>query len=141
LGKGEFKTSEKIIATLRDHKDFNPDTEDLSKAEAILIFQTSRQQTWLVATGSRLYCVLDDLDKSSTRVQWSVPIEKLADNTGKLRIATRDKTERTGLLDIGERRNWLFSKKLFASESPETKIRELITHQKLSANKLSEFSV
>jgi hypothetical protein len=131
LGKVEFKTSDEIIETVRQHRDFDPQHENLDSAEAILIFQTSKQQTWLVATNLRLYCVLDDLEKSSTRVQWSIPIEKIADKNGQLKInvQTRDKTERTGLLDIGERRNWLFSKKLFASDPIERKIGDLVAHQ------------
>lgn len=134
LGKSEFKTIEEIVATLRNHRDFNPELEDLNNAEAILIFQTSSQQTWLVATSARLYCVLDDLDKSSTRVQWTIPANEIIDEGGniKINIATQEKTERTGLLEIGERRNWLFSKKLFARESIEAKIRDLITHQMLA---------
>jgi hypothetical protein len=131
LGKSEFKTSDEIIATVRQHKDFDANSENLETAEAMLIFQTSKQQTWLVVTSLRLYCVLDDLEKSSTRVQWSIPIETIADDQGqfKITIQTRDKTPRTGLLDIGDRRSWLFSKKLFASEPIEAKIRDLVTHQ------------
>lgn len=133
LGKGEFKTIREIIETVANHKDFDPQLEDLDSAEAMLIFQTSKQQTWLVATGFRLYCVLDDLDKSSTRVQWTIPADKIADNDNLIiEMTTREKTDRTGLLDISERRNWLFSKKLFASEPIEDKIRELLTRQMLT---------
>ena len=103
LGRGEFKTADQIIEVVREHSAFDPQREDAAEAEALLIFQTSKQQTWLVATRARLYCVLDDLGKSFTRVQWTMPAEELvSDGEVTVGISTRDKTERTGRLDIGE---------------------------------------
>ena len=130
LGRGEFKTADQIIEVVREHSAFNPQREDAAEAEALLIFQTSKQQTWLVATKARLYCVLDDLGKSFTRVQWTMPAEELvSDGEVTVGISTRDKTERTGRLDIGEHRGWLFSKKLFTSEPIEARVRDLIARK------------
>jgi hypothetical protein len=41
-------------------------------------------------------------------------------------ISTRDKTDRTGLLDIGTHRGWLFSKKLFTARTIEEELREML---------------
>lgn len=137
LGRDEFKTADQIIEIVAKSPFFDPQREDTAHAEALLIFQTSKQQTWLVATQAQLYCVLDDLGKSFTRVQWAVPKEKLvADGKITVPISTSDKTEKTGRLNIGERRNWLFSKKLFTSEPIESSVRSLIAHQMLSEENL-----
>src|SRR5438270_12682810 len=107
LGKSEFKTAEEIIAAVRNYKDFDTEVENITTAEALLIFQTSTQQTWLVATNARLYCVLDDINKSFTRAQWAIPKDQLVAN-GEVTasISTHDRSIRTGLLDIGPRHNW-----------------------------------
>ena len=127
LGRDEFKSPDEIIELIRQYRGFDPEQEDISHAEALLIFQTSKQQTWLVATSVRLYCVLDDLKKSFTRAQWSYSKDTLVSNTEvTVRISARNKTEKTGLVDIGEHRNWLYSRKLFANEPIENRIRDLI---------------
>ncbi|HEY0349654.1 MAG TPA: hypothetical protein VGC60_16010 [Pyrinomonadaceae bacterium] len=134
LGTDEFKSPEEIIELIRTSDQFDAPQEDTAGAEALLIFQTSKQQTWLVATRARLYCVLDDLNKSFTRVQWTTPADKLvAGDQIAVEISTSDKTERTGRLNIGERRNWLFSKKLFPTEGPEARVKEMITRQMTAA--------
>jgi len=131
LGRDDFKSETEILQIIQQSEEFAPQREDIENAEALLIFQTSTQQTWLVATNRRLYCVLDDLSKSFTRVQWSMPAEMLVRN-GEVTIPivtherSRGRTDRSGLVDIGERRNWLFSKKLFTTDRIEEKIDELI---------------
>lgn len=133
LGRGEFKSAADIVRIIQESPNFEPGREDVQRAEPLLIFQTSKQQTWLVATNERLYCVLDDLSKSFTRVQWSLPKEKLVvQGEVTVNIGTRDHTQRTGLLDIGERRSWLYSKKLFTRQSIEALVRNLIRNQMLS---------
>src|SRR4051794_36672251 len=75
----------------------------------LLIFSTSKQHTWLVVTEKLLICVLDDIRKDVPRVQWGMPI----DTARTAQIDARLKTERTGTLDIGERKRWLYSTRLF----------------------------
>jgi len=134
LGTDEFKSPEEIVELIRTSAECDSQQEDIASAEALLIFQTSKQQTWLVATRSRLYCVIDDLNKSFTRVQWAISADTLvAGDTLAVEITTRSRSGRTGLLNIGPRRNWLFSKKLFPLEGPETKVKELIQRQMMTA--------
>jgi hypothetical protein len=126
LGSSDFKSADEIIRLVAEYPSILPQ-EDLTGAEALLIFQTSKQQTWFVAGTRGLYCVLDDLNKSFTRVQWMIPFDRLITDGKKiLSLATHDYTERTGLLDIGDRHNWLFSKKLFTNEDIKTSINKLI---------------
>jgi hypothetical protein len=125
LGKGEFKTPQEIVRLVRTSRDY--DHAERESEEPLLIFQTSKQQTWLVATAEKLYCVLDDVNRGFTRVQWWVPRSNLVSD-GKLiaRIETGNKTDRTGLLDIGKHRGWLYSKKLFTTEPVEVQVHRLI---------------
>jgi hypothetical protein len=44
----------------------------------LLIFSTSRQHTWLVATTKSLACVLDDVRREDPRIQWTMPIGEAA---------------------------------------------------------------
>src|SRR5260221_14496595 len=63
----------------------------------LLIFSTSKQHTWLVATARSLVCVLDDVRKEVPRIQWSMPIEE----TRGAPIRAGSYSDRRGLLDIG----------------------------------------
>jgi pimeloyl-ACP methyl ester carboxylesterase len=127
LGRGGFKSPTEICNTLSESSVFDKNHEDIATAKPLLIFQTTQQQTWLVATKARLYCVLDDLPRSFTHVQWSIPASDLIENgIVKIEILTQSKNERTGLVSIGARRNWLYSKKLFVSRRIENQIKDLI---------------
>jgi hypothetical protein len=130
LGRGEFKSPSEVIQTVRESPDFDPQNENLTSAEALLIFQTPKQQTRLVAKGARLYCALDDLRRSFRPVRWSLAAKELMrDGNFAITISARDSNERTGLLNIGDRRNWLFTKKLFKSRSIEDEVKDLMRRQ------------
>jgi hypothetical protein len=134
FGRGSFKSAEEIIGLVARHDSFDRTREDAASAGALVIFQTSKQQTWLIATRAHLYCVLDDLNKAFTRVQWTMPAETIvASGNVIVPISTLDKTEKTGLLTIGDRRRWLYTKRLFAPEGIEARIRSLISTHMLNA--------
>ncbi|HKV23157.1 MAG TPA: hypothetical protein VJN93_01070 [Candidatus Acidoferrum sp.] len=133
LGRGEFKSPSEIIQTVRESPDFDSQRENLANAEPLLLFQTSKQQTWLVATAARLYCVLDDLRRSFPPVRWSINKDNLvAAGQVTVNISARDSNDRTGLLNIGPRSNWLYSKKLFTAKSIEDEVKGLISRRMLS---------
>ena len=75
-----------------------------------------------------LYCILDDVRKKHPHINWSMPKSDMKDANGiKLNIASRDKTDRTGLVDIGgKHKRWLYTKKLFSSKDIETSIEEFL---------------
>jgi hypothetical protein len=75
------------------------------------IFRTKKQRTWLAATKTSLFCVLDG-DKTRERnrlIQWRMALEDVQP----IRARERSEAKLTGLLDIGRRRNWLYSRRLF----------------------------
>jgi hypothetical protein len=89
---------------------------------SLLIFSTSKQQTWLVANQLLLWCVLDDRRKEEPRVQWWTErdqVEPLAANP--------NYSPTSGVLHIGSRRKeWLFSKSLFQTVDVVDAVRQLL---------------
>lgn len=133
LGRGEFKSPKEIIDVVKSSG--KHDSEDFDNAEPLLIFQTSTQQTWLVATDAALYCVLDDLNRASTRVQWTTSAADFKKVGEQLAISARDKNDRVGLLQIGSHKNWFYSKKLFSGENVVDLLYKLVTRKMASAKK------
>ena len=87
---------------------------DEDALEILKIFSTSLQQTWLVATPKRIYCVLDDIEKKESVeiIKWHMTkLEFIAKfNT----IKVRNKSDRTGIIDFTDKHQaWLYSKNLF----------------------------
>ena len=129
--RNSFETKEGILNSIRDSKNFDETIEDPAKADALIIFMTSKQHTWLVCSEHRLYCVLDDLKNRKPHINWAMSKSLLVSHTEvTVAIKTRDKSKDTGLVDIGDKhRNWLYTKKLFMSEPIDKMIKELITRQ------------
>ncbi len=127
-GRTDFETEEGIKRFITNSKRFSADAEDPTTAEALLIFQTSKQQTWLVSTSERLYCILDDRRKDQPHINWHIPKQQLV--TGQevsIELAARDRSAQSGLVDIGRKhRNWLYTKQLFSRTSIEAQITEMI---------------
>jgi hypothetical protein len=74
------------------------------------ILRTSRQQTWLVVTQTDMYCILDDEKTSagSRPNQWQIPLGAAAP------IRVRPRAHKaTGLVDVGPRKNWLYSQQVY----------------------------
>ena len=127
LGPGNFRTQDEIKEIVRTDPRFDHSAELFQDLGALLIFKTSTQQTWLVASNMRLYCVLDDIKNRFTQLQWALPRGELVSPAGQLvvHIRWRDRSASVGLLDIGKHAGWLYSKRLF-DEPPDKRISELI---------------
>lgn len=85
--------------------------------DSLLFFQTAYQQTWLIGSNFRLYCILDDIRKEEPRNAWSLPIEGLFSNdTFVLDLKVRERknpSSKSGIIDFGaNHKNWIYSKKL-----------------------------
>ena len=83
--------------------------------KGLLLFRTKTQRMWLVASESRLFCVLDG-EKTRARkrlIQWSEPRGEIEP----IRARARSSSSITGLVDIGSHRNWLYSKSLHKDPS------------------------
>lgn len=130
LGEAEFEPANEISRKIRESKNFDPKSENPEQTQSLLIFQTSKQQTWLVASRARLYCILDDVNRSFTRVQWSMEKNELVSGRRvTVTISVNDKSPTTGTVDIGDHKAWLYSKKLFPQQDMESRIRQLILQQ------------
>lgn len=127
-GRPDSASKRDIIDYVRKSKNFDPKTEDLTRAEALLIFITSKQQTWLVSTSERLYCILDDIRKDEPHINWSISRSRIfQDNVPTISLEARDKTELTGFLDIGDtHRGWLYTKRLFSEKPVQQRVLELL---------------
>lgn len=136
LGRRPFAEKSEIIECVRNSKNYEDDKEDINKADAILIFKTSKQQTWIVSTSERMYCILDDLRNETPHINWSMRKDSIANNDDiTLPIKTRDKSNTSGLVDIGTKHtDWYFSKQLFSATPIEESIRSLISRTMLKKN-------
>jgi hypothetical protein len=131
LGFDEFKSRQEIIDLVLKSENVKP--EDAEAPEALLIFQTSTQQTWFIATKSALYCVLDDISKSLTRIQWTIPRDEFKVVGEQLANVTAvEKNDRVGLLQIGKHKNWLYSKNLFAGDNVVNQLSRIVLRQMAS---------
>lgn len=124
-----FLAEDEIKESIKTSKNFKFDDSDPQKAHVLKIFKTRRQQTWLVATKNRLYCILDDLDNARPAVQWSMGRDHLVDDRGRLTIDVTHESYKsaTGMVHIGDsHREWLYSYELFADRGIVSAIQELI---------------
>ncbi len=127
-GRDVLSTAQEISSFVGRSRAFDAASEDLAKAEVLLLFRTPRQQTWLVTTERRLYCVLDDKAKSQPELRWTLAKADLLDGGSlKLQIEPRDHSERVGLISFGSRhKDWYFSKDLFSGLQVRDAISDLI---------------
>jgi hypothetical protein len=103
------------------HPPSGPDVgEDPSALMALLIFSTSKQQTWLAADSLNISCVLDDRRKEEPTLRWFLSKQE------EIPIVVRDYSPDSGLLDIGHRKDWLYSKQLFRGVDIVAAVQRLI---------------
>jgi hypothetical protein len=101
--------------------------DNFSKARLLLIFFTSKQKTWLIATNQALHCVVDRLSEPKPRARWRIEKNQILSSEGIiLLIKTEPRSERTGVLIIDQKRPRLFSRSLFTDAPIERRIRSLI---------------
>jgi hypothetical protein len=124
----DFESDEGIVRCISNSKNFDPESEDPSGADALLIFSTSKQRAWFVATAERLYGIVDDLGKEKPHINWSIPRRKLVSREDvSVKLITREKNELSGFIDIGgNHTNWLYTRRLFVDDHVKNQIRSLI---------------
>jgi hypothetical protein len=128
LGWREFKSREEIARCIVNSVNVDPRTEDPESASTLLLFQTSKQRTWLVATRERLYCILDDVRKPEPHINWSLPRKHIvADGDVVLDVRLHDRTENMGLIDFGsDHRRWLYTRDLFERGDVVSAVKDLL---------------
>ncbi len=124
-----FHSEQEVQQFIVHSKNYDAGKESPIDAGALVIFETSKQKTWLVTTQERLYCILDDIREPAMHINWSIRKNLVvSDNSVKLDIKTKDNTAVTGRIDIGENhKNWLYSKSLFKKRDISSEIGKLIT--------------
>jgi len=128
LGYREFWAEDRIRKLITKSKKFDGSQESPDDARSLLIFRTSKQQSWLVATPERLYFILDDARKPGPHISRSDSRKSLL-NQGSLAdiVKARPHTERTGVIEIGQgRRGWYYSRLLFTDRPIEDEVVELL---------------
>ena len=120
LGYRTFSSEREIRRSIEQSRDYDSTRESPDDVRTLLIFETSKQHTWLVATRDRLYFILDDVRRPAPRVARSVGRRELMTRSdGRIAVDTKPKSVRTGLVDVGlRRRGWLYSRALFPSSQP-----------------------
>ena len=97
--------------------------------KTLLLFKTSKQQTWLVSAGRNLFCLLDSAKTRAGErklIQWKY---RHARSVNDLYIRTKPnpRSKRTGFIDIGNHRNWYYTLRLHPDpENLADKIRNLL---------------
>ncbi len=129
LGYRSFSSELEIREAVKTSRSHDSSSESSDDASSLLIFETSRQHTWLVATSERVYFILDDVRKPAPQIKRAVRRGDLqVGPDGRIAVDTQSRSTSTGLVDIGlRRRGWLYSKDLFSSRRPiEHAIDELL---------------
>lgn len=107
-----------LLKAVADDREGGPRQGDVPRSqgpEALTIFKTRKQTTRLEKSVSTLQCYLADERPDREGVQWKMPIGQARElaKGGKITARLRKGASRAGYLDIGPRRNWLYSTKLF----------------------------
>lgn len=131
LGYRDFLSKSEIINNIEKSKNYKPDQESPDSSEALLIFKTSKQQTWIVCSTQRLYIMLDDVRKDRPSINKSISKNRLVANSQlSADIVEKDKSEKSGRLLIGDMpKGYLFTKSIFANDSIVNAVSTLITKQ------------
>jgi hypothetical protein len=89
----------------------------------LLLFRTERQRTWIVATTDHVYCLLDDVRtrQADRTVQWRIS------RSGAQPIRAYITPKGNHVVDIGDKRRWLYSKRLHSNANElERVLRALV---------------
>lgn len=120
IGPGGFFTKEGVRQLVENSGMVAPGE---AVSDAIVIFRTPKQRTWLVATDRQLFCVLDDDDTraSGRLIQWRLSHDEARP------VRAEVLNYRIGGLRVGPRSKWLYSRELFPdAEDLERAVEQLI---------------
>ena len=106
------------------------DTEaEVGPLRTMIVFDTTQQQTTLRATGQGIECHLEDKKQGQIQHQWTISKHQCREILKNKRYSVNPGYKaNTGLFAIGQRTNWLYSKKLFPeSYYLEDALRQILT--------------
>ena len=114
LGRRSLNDEEGIKELLASTKEFTKNSDVLTDANVLKIFETKLQRTWLISTASNIYCVLDDVRKVEPKLKWHEDKSQLALEANDTLEVDYDWSKNSGKVDIGPKhKGWLFSHELF----------------------------
>ena len=103
-----------ILDEMARNVNYSPPSETPQTQERTLVYRTRQQKIYLVKTGQGLECHLEDDRPERTGHQWTISKSQAKDILADADISINpDYRERTGTYTLGQRRNWLYSKRLF----------------------------
>lgn len=89
------------------------DKKNVDLLKQIVLFDTSKQRTWLLADNENVFCFLDDTTKDSFEFRWK---EKKSNLRGNIRVTPNVKPK-AGIVDFGEKhKRWYYSKDIYHSD-------------------------
>jgi len=123
-----FASPKDIKTSIEKFAGFQHREEPLADREVLLIFESSKQRTWLVATKGALYCVIDRLSEPEPRARWRIGMERIFSNKDGifLSIQTEEYSDSAGHLVIDKKRPRLYSRRLFTDFPVEQRIKSLL---------------
>ncbi len=126
-GLRPFSSDEEIVMAVKSSKYFDEKEEDLTKVRKIQLLDTSKQRTFLISTGKRIYKVLDDRRSNAPKVTWSRRIDKVFEGRElKAKLVPRSDRSYNLIFDASPNRLNLITKKLFANIDFNDAISKLI---------------
>ncbi|EJI85276.1 hypothetical protein AEST_19330 [Alishewanella aestuarii B11] len=138
LGRRDFYQTEDVIEAVKTYEHFSAENENLTQAEALLVFKSDVQQCWLIFTSERMYFVIDDSEKNLLKVLWARDRDKsVKDNRIHLDLKSEDLSNKTGKVLIGNmNKGFMYTKSLFAGASITGKILKALNKHFLDESQL-----
>lgn len=131
-----FYSREKIIDHVTNSVNFNKHLneaeETLDNAVAILLFESSKQKSWMVGTNFRIYKILDDRRQDTPQINWSKKIVALMNKeTKKLVYKLGDYKDSLSKVKFPHRdKEYLVSKRFFVNSPFEDAMERLAGNYK-----------
>ena len=122
-----FHSQNEIRAWMQDAFD---EDENFITSDMLLLFEGTKQHTWLLTTDKALYCIFDVIGEPEPRVKWRIPREHaLRDGRLSLQIAPSElspSSERQGFVTINAKPKRKYSKLLFQRHPVDQAIRVML---------------
>ncbi|MDG1891694.1 MAG: hypothetical protein P8L18_10320 [Verrucomicrobiota bacterium] len=80
----------------------------------VMVFKTSKQETWLEVLPTGLHCYINDTRENKGGPQWTIPKAEIGNILAFNQYAVNPSAKvKTGTFDIGQKKNWFYTKAYF----------------------------
>jgi hypothetical protein len=103
-----------FIKTPKQESEKEKGDKYITSKDEIIVFETSSQRTTILMKFEKLECYLFDKKKNSNELQWEINKEQAEQilNNNEISVYPSYRPN-TGTFTVGQKKNWLYSKKLF----------------------------